>query len=227
MPRTRSTRLQGLSFFFAWLASPRRVGAVLPSSAALAQAITAELTPASAPVIELGPGTGVITRSIIARGIPESRIALVECDSNFAARLRREFPHASVHRMDASRLQHVDLFGGERAGAVVSGVPLLLMPPKNLLALLRGAFAQLRRDGAFYQFTYGRDIPVPESMLDRLGLEAVRMSGTLTNLPPAVVYRIGRRAVYRSVSRQREPSSTLTGDDALAGRARSALRRRC
>ena len=168
------------------------MGALVPSSAALADAITAGLTPGSAPVIELGPGTGVFTRSIIARGIPEHRLALIENRAEFADKLQREFPEACVHRMDATRLKHVDLFGGERAGAVVSGIPLLLLPLKNVVALLDGAFDRLRFDGAFYQFTYGLTCPVPRGVLDRLGLESVRLGRALVNVPPAAVYRIRR-----------------------------------
>jgi len=189
--------MSALSFFLAWLAHPRRVGAIVPSSTALADAITADLTPASAPVIELGPGTGVFTRSIIARGIPEHRLALIEKGAEFVGRLQREFPDAHVHRMDATRLQHVELFDGEEAGAVVSGIPLLLMPMTSVIALLEGAFDRLRADGAFYQFTYGRGTPIPHTILDRLGLSATRIGGTFANLPPASVYRIRRRPSRR------------------------------
>ena len=185
--------MSALSFFLAWLANPRRVGAIAPSSAALAEAITADLTPASAPVIELGPGTGVFTRSIIARGIPEHRLALIEYGAPFIDKLQRDFPRAQVHRMDATRLRHLELFDGERAGAVVSGIPLLLMPAKKVIALLEGAFEQLRPDGAFYQFTYGADAPIPRLILDRLSLKATRIGGTLANVPPAAVFRLRRR----------------------------------
>jgi phosphatidylethanolamine/phosphatidyl-N-methylethanolamine N-methyltransferase len=200
--------MSALSFFLAWLADPRRVGAIVPSSAALAEAMTADLWPDSAPVIELGPGTGVVTRSIIARGIPENRLALIECRGDFVERLQREFPQAYVHRMDATRLRQVELFDGERAGAVVSGIPLLLMPAKGVLALLDGAFEQLRPDGAFYQFTYGRDAPIARSALERLGLKATRIGGTLANVPPAVVYRIYRRS-SRAIPMRRVANRSL------------------
>lgn len=132
--------MSALSFFLAWIANPCRVGAIIPSSTALAHAITADLLPASAPVIELGPGTGVFTRSIIARGVPEHRLALIEHAADFVDKLRSDFPHASVHWMDATRLGHVELFEGEQAGAVVSSMPLLLMPAKSVIALI-GAYS--------------------------------------------------------------------------------------
>ncbi|MEO7498893.1 MAG: phospholipid methyltransferase [Casimicrobiaceae bacterium] len=182
-----------LSFFLAWLADPLRVGAVSPSSPALAAAMTREITPDCAPVIELGPGTGVFTRSLIRRGIPEERLALIERGGIFARKLERSFPRAYVLEMDATRLRDVELFGGERAGAVVSGLPLLLMPPRKLWSLLEAAFERLRPEAAFYQFTYGLEPPVPRRMLDRLGLEVARSGGTFANVPPASVYRIRRR----------------------------------
>ena len=185
-----------LSFFLAWLADPLRVGAVSPSSSALADAITAEITPRCAPVIELGPGTGVFTQSLIRRGIPEDRLALIERGGAFARRLRNNFPRARVLHMDAARLAEVELFDGERAGAVVSGLPLLLIPPRKVMALLAAAFEQLRPDAAFYQFTYGLEPPVPRRTLDRLGLEIIRAGGTFANVPPATVYRIQRRRAH-------------------------------
>jgi phosphatidylethanolamine/phosphatidyl-N-methylethanolamine N-methyltransferase len=186
--------MSAFSFFLAWLADPRRVGAIIPSSAALANAITADLTPASAPVIELGPGTGVFTRSIIARGVPEHRLALIEHAADFVDKLRRDFPQALVHRMDATHLRHLELFDGERAGAVVSGIPLLLMPPNSVIALMEGVFERLRPGGALYQFTYGRDAPIQRAILARLDLTATRIGGTLANFPPAAVYCIRRRS---------------------------------
>src|SRR4249920_2764998 len=96
-----------LSFFLAWLSDPLRVGAVSPSGPALADAITREITPACAPVIELGPGTGVFTHSLIRRGIPEERLALIEREHVFARMLERTFPRARVLQMDAARLAEV------------------------------------------------------------------------------------------------------------------------
>jgi phosphatidylethanolamine/phosphatidyl-N-methylethanolamine N-methyltransferase len=182
-----------LAFLRAWLADPLRVAAVAPSSPALAEVITAEITPESAPVIELGPGTGVFTRALLARGVPEEKLALVERNAEFARLLELRFPFARVLRLDAARLGQVDPFGGVQAGAVVSGLPFLATPPRKILATLVAAFRHLRPDGAFYQFTYGLRCPVRRVVLDRLDLQATRVGRTLANVPPAAVYRIDRR----------------------------------
>jgi phospholipid N-methyltransferase len=182
------------SFFRSWISSPHMVGAIAPSGEALADLITREITPACAPVIELGPGTGVFTRKLLERGIREEDLTLVEYGSEFASVLQLRFPRARVLWMDAGRLG-ADIVEDGSVGAVVSGLPLLNMSPKKAISILRGAFRGLRRNGAFYQFTYGPRFPVSRPILERLGLKAVRLGYTMNNLPPATVYRVSRRAL--------------------------------
>jgi phospholipid N-methyltransferase len=179
-------------FFAAWVRDPLRVAAVAPSSRSLAAVITAQITPASVPIIELGPGSGAFTRALIDRGVPEDRLTLVEAGAEFASLMTTRFPTARVLRMDASALKGMDLFSQERAGAVVSGLPVLAMPARKVFAILKGVFRNLRDDGALYQFTYGLKCPIQRPILHRLGLRATRVGGTLLNLPPASVYRVER-----------------------------------
>lgn len=190
--------MDALSFFRHWLSDPLGVGAVAPSSRALADLITAEITTETAPVIELGPGSGAFTMALLDRGIPQARLALIEQSPTFAFALRQRFPAASVLCIDAAVLGSLDVFPGEGAGAVVSGLPLLLMPPSKVSAILARAFARLRPGGAFYQFTYGARSPVPRPILERLELTATRIGGALVNIPPAAVYRIECRAAEQS-----------------------------
>ncbi len=104
--------------------------------------------------------------------------------------------------MDAGHLVHVGIFQGEPVGAVVSGLPLLSMSPRKITAILAGAFTYMRPGGAFYQFTYGPRCPVPRPILDRMGLKATHIGGTMRNLPPAAVYKISRRKPL-ALSRER------------------------
>jgi len=189
-PALNPKRADTGAFLREWLNDPLRVASVAPSGRALAAMITREITAADAPVIELGPGTGVFTDALLARGVPEDGLVLVEMSANFARLLRFRMPRATVLEMDATRLGRIDLPGG--AGAVVSGLPVLAMPPRAVLQILSGAFAHLRDDGAFYQFTYGPRCPVRRPILDRLGLEAQRVGAAIVNLPPASVYKITR-----------------------------------
>jgi phospholipid N-methyltransferase len=94
--------------------------------------------------------------------------------------------------MDAAQLARHAIFEGAPVGAVISGLPLLSMPAQTVTDIVSGAFSYVRPGGAFYQFTYGPRCPIPRAILDRLGLKAVRIGGTVRNLPPASVYRISR-----------------------------------
>src|ERR1700687_296134 len=208
--------MNSISFFLQWLSDPLQIGAIAPSSPALATAITAEITPESAPVIELGPGNGAFTRALIDRGVPLRQLALIEQSPRFANALEERFPDARVLCVDAADLGSIDVFPGEKAGAVVSGLPLLLMSPGKVGAILASAFKCLRPGGAFYQFTYGSRSPVPRPILERFGLTAKRIGRTLANIPPAAVYRIQPRRAEQPhpIAAKLEPRAARLRDEA-------------
>jgi phosphatidylethanolamine/phosphatidyl-N-methylethanolamine N-methyltransferase len=183
-----------LTFVRAWARAPLQVGAAFPSGKALSVLITREIGPDTGRVIELGPGTGVFTQALLARGVRPSDLTLVEAHADFARLLQLSFPQVSVLCADARRLAWSGLDGEPPAGAVVSGLPLLNMSPRSVMAILARSFAHLKPGGRFYQFTYGPTCPVRRAILDRLGLDAVRIGRTFRNFPPAAVYRLSRRA---------------------------------
>lgn len=186
-----------VQFLRAWIADPRRVASITPSSSALAALITSEITPHTTPVVELGPGTGVFTKALLARGVPPERLLVVERETKFAAMLEERFPGVGVLAMDATELGRVQLFEGEPVKAVISGLPFLSMPARAIMGVLDGCFAHLSADGSFYQFTYGARCPVPRLILERLGLKSLRIGRTFSNFPPATVYRFRRRPMRR------------------------------
>lgn len=182
-----------LPFLRAWAADPGRVGAIFPSGPALSDLITREITASTGAILELGPGTGAFTQALLGRGVREEDLTLVETSPDFAALLRARFPEARVLEIDAGKLPVHRLYGDAQVGAVVSGLPLLNMGPRKIMAILSGAFSYARPRAAFYQFTYGPMCPVPRSVLDRLGLKAKFIGRAFLNMPPAAVYKITAR----------------------------------
>lgn len=180
-------------FFRAWLSAPLQVASITPSGRALASLMTSHISKNTGPVIELGPGTGAFTEALLDRGVAESDLVLVEYEADFADQLSRRFPAARTLRMDAAHLRKIELQTSAPIGSVLSGLPLLSMPTRKVIAILDGAFSHLRSDGAFHQFTYGPRCPIPRRLLDRLGLKATLVGRTLANVPPAAVYRVSRR----------------------------------
>jgi phosphatidylethanolamine/phosphatidyl-N-methylethanolamine N-methyltransferase len=179
-------------FFRSYVSNPGQVSAIAPSGQSLARLMTQEIAPGTGPVIELGPGTGIFTKALLQQGIPERDLLLVEYGSDFVRLLQERFPRARVLWMDARQLSQYGLFMAP-AAAVISGLPLLSMSPRKVIAILTGAFLHMRESGVFYQFTYGPRCPVPRPILDRLGLKASLVGRTAFNVPPASVYRIRRR----------------------------------
>jgi len=176
-----------------WLRSPRRVGAILPSGPSLARAITAAVSKSTGSVLELGPGTGVFTRALVSKGIPEESLTLLESDARFARMLRTRFPAAQVISGCASALKDLPLLESG-FGAVISGLPLLSMPPATVQLILSGALAHLRPGKMIYQFTYRPFCPVPQKVLMALDLEARVTGFSLCNLPPAWVFSLSRKS---------------------------------
>lgn len=180
-------------FLKSWLDSPGRTGAVAPSSPFLARRMASYVDPAIAgPVVEIGPGTGPVTEALIARGIDEARLILVEYSPEFCELLRRRFPRATVVEGDAYALSktlagHLD----EPASAVVSSLPLFNRPPAERSALANDAFDNvLLPDAPFIQFTYAVVSPVPRK---GSGLKSLVSDWVLRNIPPARVW-VYRRA---------------------------------
>src|SRR5437773_10872977 len=100
MPDT--TAAEHLNFLRGLIARPKNVGAIAPSSPALAKAIAAQVDPSRAgPVLELGPGTGIVTEALIERGVDEERIVAVEYDREFTEVVTKKFPRARILRGDA------------------------------------------------------------------------------------------------------------------------------
>lgn len=181
-------------FLRQWLRNPRDVAALAPSGKALASLITREISPRTGRVLELGPGTGVFTQALIARGVCEENLTLVESSTEFAELLEKRFPKAQVVEMDAEQIGAFPRLQESRVGAVVCGLGLLNMPQHKVVNIMEGAFSCLRSGGALFLFTYGPTCPLSRVVLAELGLQVRRVGRAYINFPPAAVYRVTRCA---------------------------------
>jgi phosphatidylethanolamine/phosphatidyl-N-methylethanolamine N-methyltransferase len=174
-------------FLRSWIEKPLHMGAVMPSGRLLARTMAQYVdVDSSAPVVELGPGTGAITNALIEHGIDQKRLVLVEYDPGFCALLRDRYPHAKVVQGDAYTLRD-SLWGvlSVRASAIVSGLPLVTKPMMTRLKLIRDAFLALAPGAPFVQFTYSVVPPIPRSLP---GVSTEASERIWMNLPPARVW---------------------------------------
>ena len=186
-------------FLKRWLRRPFATGAVVPSGRPLAEAMAATTRAAidgrPGHVIELGAGTGGVTKALLAAGIPPARLALVERDPELAAFLRRHFTEPKIIEGDAARLPK--LLAEHRTtpiAAVVSSLPLLSLPTEVVNGIVAGAFEALPRGAALVQFTYGPKPPIPRALRERLHLDGAHGKRIWRNVPPAVVWTFTRPA---------------------------------
>jgi phosphatidylethanolamine/phosphatidyl-N-methylethanolamine N-methyltransferase len=174
-------------FLRSWIEKPLHMGAVMPSGRLLARTMAQYVDVESdAPVVELGPGTGAITNALIARGVDQKRLVLVEYNPGFCALLRDRYPHAKVIQGDAYRLRDsLRQVLGAPASAIVSGLPLVTKPMQTRLRLIRDAFLALAPGAPFVQFTYSVAPPIPRSLP---GVSTEASERVWINLPPARVW---------------------------------------
>jgi phosphatidylethanolamine/phosphatidyl-N-methylethanolamine N-methyltransferase len=174
-------------FLRSWIEKPLHMGAVMPSGRVLARTMAQYVNiNSSAPVVELGPGTGAITNALIERGVDQKRLVLVEYNPGFCALLRDRYPHAKVVQGDAYTLRD-SLWNvlSAPASAVVSGLPLVTKPMLTRLKLIRDAFVALAPGAPFVQFTYSVAPPIPKSLP---GVSTEASERIWMNLPPARVW---------------------------------------
>lgn len=187
-------RQDGL-FFSRWLKNPLRTGAVVPSGSALAQLMAAEVDLARpGAVVELGGGTGAITKALLEIGVDPERLLVVEKDPELHGLLTRRFPQVTILKADATRLRScLRRHGVDSLGTVVSSLPLLSMSERRQRVILKNVFACLADDGVMVQYTYGPGSPIAPARLMRWGLVARPVGRCWRNMPPATVWRLARR----------------------------------
>lgn len=190
---TTSNTMKPLALFIReWLRRPLEVAAISPSSTSLARLMTSEISSATGPILEIGPGTGAFTAQLLRNSVRPDSLTLLEKNSAFVRVLEREFPAVRVVNGDAAEIDLSTLDNGRKYRAVISGLGLPAMEKTVVARMLRKIFRNMCEDGALFQFTYGLRCPVDVRVMLALGLEAQKIGRVWWNCPPAAVYRITR-----------------------------------
>jgi phosphatidylethanolamine/phosphatidyl-N-methylethanolamine N-methyltransferase len=164
-------------FFRHWLRNPLGIGAALPSGAKVARGMARELRLDDAgAVLELGGGTGGLTRGLIAAGCPVDRLIVIEREPGLARFLERRFAGLRVICGDACDAEALLAAAGvERLATVVSSLPIKWFPRAAQRAVLDACFARLGPEGAFVQLTNALASPIPAAELGLAGEEVMRI----------------------------------------------------
>jgi len=190
-------------FFGLWLQKPLRIAAANPSGARLADALAhcVELDRPGA-VLELGAGTGSLTRGLVRAGCPPDRIIAVEREPRLAAVLRSEFPGIRVIQGDATRIDENFAGRERRLAAVVSSLPIKWFPLEAQRAIVRPCLELLGPGGRFLQITNAFSSPLP---MERLGISGREVCRVWLNVLPAQIWAYSHKTEPASVAVRREP----------------------
>lgn len=183
-----------LKFFRGWMDKPRAVGSIVPTSNVTARKMASVINPDSGlPVLELGPGTGVITRAILARGVKPQDLWSIEYSADFIEHLRSNMPGVNFIHGDAFDLDATLPEEGMVFDSIISGVPLLNFPVEQRVRYVEDLLDRIPAGRPIVQLTYGPLSPVPPR---RGNYTVEHFDFVVRNIPPTQlwIYRRGARA---------------------------------
>lgn len=163
-----------------FILNPWKTGAIMPSSPELANAMLAPIDFEKAHhIVELGPGTGVITKGLLKRMRPDAKLTAVEICNDFCKDLSKiKDNRLAILHADA---KHLSAFVKE-ADYVVSGLPLLSLPKADHKQILQEIKKVTKEK--YIQFHYS---PLGERQLKK-HFSKITKKIAVKNIPPAIVY---------------------------------------
>lgn len=182
--------------FRRFLRNPAQVGALCPSSRALCSTIVSQIGVDTASVIvELGPGTGVITREIVLRMPDKAKFIAIELDETLCGHLRQAFPGVTVCNDSAAGIGEIlERYSLPNPNVVISGLPWANFSSELQHSILNSVVEHIAPGGYFATFAYLQGLMFPAGLRFRRLLgevfgEVETSPVVWKNLPPAFVYR--------------------------------------
>lgn len=176
-----------LRFFKGWIDKPRAVGSIVPTSGVTARRMASIVNPDSGlPVLELGPGTGVITKAILEAGVKPENLWSIEYSQDFVDHLRLNYPGVNIIHGDAFNLNKtLDDRRDTVFDSVISGVPLLNFPVPQRIAYVEDLLDRIPAGRPIVQLTYGPRSPVPPG---KGNYTVEHFDFIIRNLPPTQLW---------------------------------------
>ena len=167
------------SYLKQFLISPRTTGTVFPSSRFLCEAMLEGIDwENGTDFVELGAGDGVLTKKILEKMSPQARLYSFEIRPEFVQQLKEiKDPRLTICDYSA---EHLD----GTPDVIFSCLPLVNLPKRITIKILKKSCANLKPNGFFVQFHYSR---FSEKVLSRFF--NWERTYVLRNIPPAFVYK--------------------------------------
>lgn len=180
-----------IRFFKGWMDGPKQVGAILPTSSVTARRMASVINPRSGlPVLELGPGTGIITKAILNHGVAPEKLVSIEYSTEFYQHLVKTYPGVNFINGDAFDLEKtLGEWSNVQFDSVVCAIPLLSFPMERRIALIEDLLDRIPAGRPVVQITYGPVSPVI-ARPDRYKIK--HYDFVVRNIPPAQLWTYTR-----------------------------------
>lgn len=174
-----------IRFFRSFLANPRAVGAILPTSRRAVRDMLdmANLEQAQV-VVELGAGTGVYTEEVLKRLRPDARFLAVEIDPDLVSVLSGRFDDPRLRIIQGSAESVEEHLEGEKVDVIVSGIPFTSLPVPVKKNIFKEITRILAPEGVLVAIQYSTMV---QRDLDRY-FASVRRRFSPLNVPPAFLF---------------------------------------
>ena len=178
-------------FLMKFLRNPVRVGACLPSSKSLSKRIAKYVMSKKPEVlVELGAGSGIVTKALIEAGMKPENIYALEIDPVLCDYMRKNFPGLNVVEGDVKDIKKMlpkELIG--KMTVVLSGLPISIVPEALQNEVIHRSYDLLDKGGELVQYCYSQRSPVSAEKYD---LVVEKVDKVLANIPPAAIWSYRR-----------------------------------
>jgi phosphatidylethanolamine/phosphatidyl-N-methylethanolamine N-methyltransferase len=183
---------ENIEFLQAFIKNPLKVGAIAPSSPELAQKMLECIKPdENKIVLELGVGTGAITKHLQNRLSNEKSYLGIELDFDLVKSLRKNFPALNFVRGNAAEAFSIHQKTGlGKVGFIICCLPFVSLPNETGEQILLELDKFMQQGCIFRTFQYAHGYYMPsaiklrEFMRDRYG-KSKRSRLIVKNVPPA------------------------------------------
>lgn len=175
-------------FLKRWLKKPGQLGTLAPISHSLAHRASILMPSESLRekiVVEIGAGTGRLSRSLLERGVLPANFYAVELDSELYDFLKESLPETSVIHGDACHLSTLlpqSIVG--RVDIVYSVIPLMYLPQSGRDEIYQAVQKVLKPEGHFYHVCYSPVSPYTSNTM----IQSKRLVSKWINFPPGFVW---------------------------------------
>jgi phospholipid N-methyltransferase len=143
------------SFLKALAHNPRETGAIFPSSPFLAKEMVSHIVQGrNGIVVELGAGTGAVTKALLQSGVDPHSIVAIESSSDLVKKLHHRFPQVQIIEGNAADLALLLATEKREIHTIISSLPLRSLPKSITQTILNQIDSMLSKQGRYIQFTY-------------------------------------------------------------------------